>query len=234
MRIMTLTELLAELRDEARLSGDVAHGSHLNARHKALLRRTQEDLHAAHDWPALRLVRTATVPAGQRFTAYPTHIRFQNIIGAFASDTSGRWIELAHGIGVDELNLHDSDADVRRPQPVRWAHYLDPGDEVISGNMFELWPIPDREVKIRFEAKRQLLPLVDDADVTTLDGPLIAMFAAAEMLAAQKAEDAPFKLQKAQQRFDLLRSRQTRPTGQRTSMARPVGAVSGQRFRTPE
>jgi hypothetical protein len=52
---------------------------------------------------------------------------------------------------------------------------------------------------VRFEGQALCNNFVADADRAVLDDTLITLFAAAEILAAQKAENAALKLQKANQ-----------------------------------
>jgi len=234
VRQMLMSELLAEFRFEARLSSDVAHGSQNDGRYRALLRRKQEELFLAFDWPQLAVVQSVAVPAGQRYTAYPSLIRHENVNEVFFKNASGDYDPLTYGIGITELNEVDSDADERREYVRRWQHYLSEDDSTVSGNMFELWPVPVNDTTIRFAAKRALRPLAADADRTTLDGPMIALAAAAEILAGQKAEDAPLKLQMAAQRYDLLRKRQASPNNAPINTSMPARGANPQRFRIPE
>jgi len=63
----------------------------------------------------------------------------------------------------------------------------------------ELWPIPNQNGSIRFLGQAPVNPLVADGDKAVLDDTLITLFAAAEILASQKAENSALKLQKANQ-----------------------------------
>lgn len=211
MRIMPLLEMLSELRFEARISADVAHGSHLQARHIALLRRVQDEVYHSFEWPWLNITVPATLTAGQRYLAYPAGLDQEGTDRVFARDPSGNWQKLTYGIGADELNLHDSDANVRKDTILRWQNYTTPEADPVNTNMLEVWPLPDRAVDMRFEGKRALAPLVDpNTDRSTVDGMVVVLHAAAEILAGQKADDAPLKLQKAQERHRLLKLRQAR------------------------
>lgn len=231
---MLLEEMLTELRYEARISADPAHGSHLTDRHTALLRRTQEQLAASHDFPSLTVVRSLTVNAGQRQVAYPDQIDLENVRKVYQKNTSGKWVPLLRGITAENLNQIDSDADERRENPLRWENYLGDGDTTISQSLFEIWPIPNRAVTLRVEGQRKLLPLNTATDMSTIDGPTIVLFAAAELLAGQKAEDAGLKLKIAQTRLDTIKSRQQSQDAEPFVMSRPVLGTSSQRFRTPE
>lgn len=208
MRLMTLSEMLANLRLEARLSADLAHGSHLTDRYISLLRRTQEEVYHSYQWPNLKVTETVTLSPGQRYAAYPAAIDFEGISRVWQKTVDGEWELLDYGIEAQELNDVDSEADERREDVLRWQNYLSLAAETINTNMFEVWPLPDREVEIRFEGKRKLLPLTNvETDRSTVDGVIVVLHAAAEILAGQKAEDAQLKIQKAQQRFDLMRQR---------------------------
>jgi hypothetical protein len=221
LRIMTLSEMLAELRFEARLSADVGHGSHLEARHTALLRRVQEQLYASHDWPNLRVTSDVTVPSGQRYTAYPETVQPDAIREVFArpADLPDPWKELTYGIEPAQLNQTNSDAGETAAQPSRWQPYQPLAAEQADFSMFELWPVPNQSTSIRFRGKRKLGPLVNpDTDRSTLDGMVVVLFAATELLASQKAEDAPIKGQAAQARLGMLLKRAAPGDNRRTSM----------------
>lgn len=231
MRYMSLTELLDLLRVEARLSANVAHGVQMNDKHKALLARVQEDLYINHDWPALKTAQVVAIASSQRYAAYPENMVFEGIERAYAKDAASKWgPKLTYGIGIDQLNLHDSDASERGYPVQRWQNYLSPSAETMSSGMFEIWPVPDRAISLRFEGLRKLYPLTDPDHETTIDGPLVALYAAVEILAADKAEDASLKLQKAQERKRLLRIRQANADDRPINMARP-GAGSMSRLR---
>jgi hypothetical protein len=219
---MTLNEMLTQLRVEARISTNVAHGAHLNDNHVSLLRRTQEELYNAHDWPLLRMVQTQDIPAGTRYATYPDAMDFEGIREAYSLTTGSDWFEIGYGIEAEHMNIYDSDIDEQSNTVLRWQHYVSPEAESLNQNMFEVWPISNRDTKVRFAGKRKLYPLTNiETDRSTIDGPLIVLHAAAELLAGQRAEDAGLKLQKAQARLDLLRRRQSGPDNRRVNMASP-------------
>lgn len=220
MRIMSLNEMLTELRQEARLSADASHGTHLQERHISLLRRVQEEVYDTYDWPMLETSATVPFIAGQRYEAYPDLLDLNGINHAWVKmDGDEDWTPLTYGIHAAELNEFDSDADERNERVYRWAHYLADGAEVINTNMFEIWPLPSTGGTIRFEGKRKLRPLADvDTDYSTLDGMVVVLHAAAEILAGQKAEDADLKLQKAMARHAGLKTAQSAPDNRPVSL----------------
>jgi len=217
MRYMTLTELLLEFRAEAGLSQNAAHGVHLDAPHRALLRRIQEQEWINWDWPHLLGSTVVDVPAGQRYTAYPAGVQFEGIRKVYGLN-DGHWMPVRYGIEPVHLNRADSDAGVEDWPVERWQNYT-ALDGSFASNMFELWPVPEQATKIRFHGKRALGPLTDDAHMTTIDGPLIALAAAAEVLAKAKSEDAPAKYRAAAQRRNLLKTRQGVASSTQHSMA---------------
>lgn len=221
MRIMKLSELLTELRSEARISHNPAHGVHALDNHRRLLRRIQEELYDAYDWPALKQTRGVTVPAGTRYHTYPEGVGYSGIEKVYVRDQAKILRLLEYGIEPDHFNQYDSDNDQRGFPTRRWQNYFSPDAEKTHQNMFELWPIPDREAGIRFYGKRALFPLTEDGHTSTLDGPLIVLHAAAEILAGQKAEDAALKLQKAQDRLRMLKLRNAKTDNRQINMAGP-------------
>lgn len=205
MRYMTLTEMLDELRAEARISQNVAHGVHLADAHSKRLRRVQEELYLAYDWPHLNTRADKAVGTNVRFAEYPALFTFEGITHAEVREDE-RWCRLTYGIEAEHYNTHD---EGEQAYPIRrWQNYLSPDAETINSNMFEVWPTPDRDVTFRFHGRRKLFPLTEGAHKSSIDGPLIVLHAAAEILAAQKGEDASLKLQKAQDRQRLLKLRQ--------------------------
>lgn len=237
MRIMTLNDMLADLRNEARLSSDVAHGSHLQERHIALLRRVQEQLYGNHDWPNLTITQTVEIPAGQRFTGFPPGVIHDAVQNVFIrpADNSAKWRELTFGVRTEDLNEFDSDADERSANVRRWQPYQSLDAEQTDFSLFELWPIPAVAVKVRFEAKRQLAPLADpDVDKSTIDGPVIVLFAAAELLAAQKSEDTPLKIEAARARLRLLKETAAPGDNRRVSMVPGATRTARSRVRIGE
>ena len=232
MRLMTLSEMLTELRLEARISADVAHGTHLQTRYTGLLRRTQEEVYHSYDWPNLNVVQSVTIAPGQRYATYPDSLDFEGIRAVFQQTADDDWQELDYGIDAQHLNVSDSDAGETSGNVASWQNYLSLSAEQVNTNMFEVWPLPDRAVTLRFEGKRKLFPLVDpETDRSTVDGVIVVLHAAAELLAGQKAEDATIKIQKAQQRFDLMRQRTTAPNKNKIVPNGGRATYNAQRFR---
>lgn len=222
MRLMTLSEMVEMLRVEARLSQNVAHGAHMDAAHKSRLARIQEELYLSSDWPHLHVDQVINVNTNQRYIAYPSQFEFAGIDRVFArpvAEPKAAWRLLTYGIDANHLDEVDFARGETKPDVVRWQHYVSPTAETLNSNMFEIWPVPDRTTSLRFEGRRKLFRLTDNADVSTLDGPLIVLYAAAEILASIKAEDTTLRIQAAKDRGRLLKMREVSNQSRKFSMS---------------
>lgn len=197
-----LTTLVDMVRYECRHSSVPATGLDANDRLKHMIRRKQEELYDQYDWPHLHFRPTITLQAGQRYYDLPAGLNLEQIENVHLKE-SGRYRPLCRGIGFEHYNQHDSDLDERADPARAW--------EVVwtgTATQIEVWPIPATNGNtIRIWGKRSLRPLVDDSDVADLDDLLIVLHVAAEILAAQKSEDAEIKAALAQQRLNVLRNR---------------------------
>lgn len=196
---VTLLNLLNDLKAEANISMNVAHGVQARDAQVYLLRRVQEELYTQHDWPTLAIDRDVALSPGQRYYNFPADIDFAFVNSAVVRNAT-IWEELCFGIGSDELNTYNSDDDFRTFPPRNWDYNGDTGQ-------FEVWPVPSQAGTLRFYGRKKLRPLAADTDTCTLDSTLIVLYAAAEMLARVGSEDAPLKLQKAQAHFTAIKRR---------------------------
>lgn len=215
---MTLAEMLDGLRVEARISQNVAHGANLNDPHRYLLNRVQSDLYLNYDWPGLKATWPVNLDAGQRYVAYPENIEFEGIERLVSDRGGNQWKPMEYGIGPEQYNITNSDNDERNFPVCRWQDYTPPTGEN-NNNMFEVWPLPSQDTQLLVQGKRACKLLVNSTDKSTLDGYVVVLHAAAELLAANKAEDAALKLQKAQERMRVLKMRQTGPDNRKLSMS---------------
>lgn len=220
MQFDTLGTMLTNLRHEARLSANPSHGAHNSDSYRHLLRRIQQELWLSYDWLHLQAVQSTDLEAGQRYLELPSRFDMLGVKDVETKDAAGRWVPVRYGIGINELNRHDSDAD-ERAFPVRaWQTFVAPDAEETHTNMIEVWPIPDQDTRLRFSGKQRIRPLTDDSHLATIDSPLIVLHAAVEILAGQKAEDAQIKLQKAQDRARFLKLRTAMVDSRRANPAR--------------
>jgi hypothetical protein len=186
-----LSALVDALRAEIGASTNVAMGVNTLPALKQTLNRTQQLLWESFDWPFAFIERDEPMLNGQRYYTFDNDIDFGRIVSAHIKYSSS-WRPLIYGIGPDQYNSSDP-ADGDKEDPVtNWRHY--------EGNQFEVWPMPDSdECVLRFKAIKKLPKMVNDSDVALLDDNLIVLFAAAELLAKAKSDDATAKQQAALQ-----------------------------------
>lgn len=186
-----LSDMLVDLRAEVGHSLMLGQGTNMEDTLKYYLKRTQRELYTAFDWPQFMVFEQVVVPAGDRFLSGFTNIDDEQVNSMWCR-VGSIWQPMMFGINPAQYSLFNPDTDTRS-FPVERYQYNE-----LVGN-FELWPIPSVETTILAWGQIKLPPLVDLSDTSLLDGQLVVMFAAANILARQKDEDAGLVLNKAQQ-----------------------------------
>lgn len=214
---VTLIELRRELRAETGSSLNPAQGVQVQATLDLILARQQRELWDAYNWQHLTTYADVRLNDGQAVYAYPSQLKFDQIArmmiatgvmrdsgGAILS--SSAWYGLTYGIEPHMIPL----GAPRQGVPVRWGNRVSvdtTGADVITDpvGQFELMPTPPtypnesrNDMVVRITGQAPLSPLIADADKCIIDSTVIVLFAAAEVMANQKNEAAPMKLQKAQ------------------------------------
>ena len=196
-----LSVILSMVREEARHSTNVALGRNSRDALINLIVRTQIMLWEENDWEFLKVDRDVPTAAGQRYYSFPADLDYERIIHANFKMGSA-WMPLTYGIDTEQFASYDSDIGVTATPLRRWRFHQDGGDQ------FELWPFPpDATQTVRFRGIKRLAALVADTDRADLDDRLISLWAAAELLAHQKAEDAKAKLAAGQKLLRRLTGR---------------------------
>jgi hypothetical protein len=208
---VTLLELRRELRAETGTSLNPAQGVQAQATIDIVLARQQRELWDAYNWQHLKIWSDIPLSQGQAAYNYPAAMGFDQIIRMWvASSASAQWRALAYGVkawmvGPGPLALGT---------PVRWRNLITvdvSGATPVTNpvGQFGLLPAPaSAGMLLRVEGQAPLNPLIADTDTCIIDSKAIVLFAAAEMLAVQKSEGAPMKLQKAQNYLRRLLSDQ--------------------------
>lgn len=197
MRTAQMQEMVKSLRAEAGHSLSVAQGVNQVDTLKYLLTRTQEELWTAFNWPELVIRVNTPMVAGQYLYNWPATMTFDMIRETwFAAANSANWVPIDYSINEDQIKPDGSNTS--RADPVQaW--------DVASSTQFRVWPTPDTSTgNLRFKGQKQLAAFAADSDVSTLDATVIVLFAASELLARAKAEDAATKQQKAQRHLIKL------------------------------
>lgn len=196
-----LLSLIAQLRAETGRTQDVAVGVDEVENLKVILQRTQETLYEEYEWPHLRVQKTLSLSAGQRYYDLPSGLNFDRIQQVKLRYGSV-YVDLDRGIDFDDYSAYDSNAGTPvRSFPTQKWDIRDTG----SGEQIEVWPIPNTSATVYMFGTKTLGNLIQDSDTADLDDRLIVLFAAAEILARQKSNDAKMKLSQAERRLAQLR-----------------------------
>lgn len=219
MRGALLRDCLRDLRAECGHS--TAPNVGMNAEDALLtaLERTQLRLWEEWDWPHLLVNRYIELQAGQRFYSVPPDLPFERIQTIAARDGS-RWKPLTYGITTEDYNLYDPDMNERSYPPRKYFVTEDPQDtqgNIDGRGMIEVWPLADRNANeqtkdgfLRLTGIRTMRRFSQLNDRCELDATLIVLYAAADILAREKSDDAQLKLQQAQQLNVKLKGNSTR------------------------
>lgn len=196
-----LLSLIAQLRAETGRSQNVAVGTDEVENLKVLLQRTQETLYEEYEWPHMMVQKTITLAAGTRYYDFPTGLNFDRIQDVKLK-YNNVYVELERGIEFEDYSIYDSNASpVERSFPTLKWDIRDTG----SGEQIEVWPVPSQAATIYMFGTKNLGDLIQEADTADLDDRLIVLFAAAELLARQKSNDAKIKLSQAEKRLMTLK-----------------------------
>jgi hypothetical protein len=192
---VTLADLRKEVLIETGASTDAGHAvfavEHLNQ----LINRTERWMAMERDWGGLEFEENVSVAADTQFVTLPTNINFTEITGAsvlFGSE----WLTIYHNISLNDRSLY---SDTQRATPIqRW-------EVQAPGNVnFEVWPIGSQAQTIRFVGEKKLGAMVNDDDTCTLDGDVIVMRVAAQILGRDRKEDAALLLKMAETMTDNI------------------------------
>ncbi len=193
-----LSEMLDMLRAETGQSLAPAHQVAQRDPQTYLLRRVQEELANEFDWPTLKVSRDVTLLPGEAAYELPEDMDFAFVNRAL-TDYGSEWIPVVYGIEPEHYSGY---GETYQSWPIgRWS--IEP-DET---RQFKVWPVPSQTGTIKFVGRKKLAPLVAMTDKSTLDATAIVLFAAAEVRAASKGEDAALKLDKARNYLRRLKAR---------------------------
>lgn len=208
-------EIIEAVRAEARLSTNTTRGTDHLEYIKQIIKRNYEALADNYTWQHLRLsfsAGTKTLNAGQRFYDFPTTLNIGKIEKVSALNSGVEWVELEYGIGADEMNQFDSEADERCDPPLRW--------DFESVQQFEIWPIPLTAGSANFKGQRKISRLETEDSLLDMDDILVTLYSAGEMLMGTKQSDAEAKLAAAKDRLLQLRADYSPKTRVQVGMGR--------------
>lgn len=195
---VTLLQLRREVMFEAGLSTSNVQVTLAAERINHKLNRVERELGLAHSWPTRRVERTVTVAANAQFATLPGDLSFTNV-SEVTTLFASCWTLVEHGIGPVERSLFSSD---QRSSPImRWEIQT-------NGSQFEVWPISAAAETLRFAGVLETGAMATDTDTCVLDGDVLVLHVAAELLAKSDPEQAQLLLAKAKTRIDNLLHRQ--------------------------
>jgi hypothetical protein len=229
-----LSELRRQLRAEVGQTLNAAQGVNAQGQYDLALARQQQELWESYDWPHLMYSVDHPLFAGQEVYDYPPEMPFDAINKVFARNGT-KFDPVLYGIDMGHTNEYQT----RAWPPARWANSVKiTNGKVVPAGQFRVLPMPGQDGALRFVGQAPCNPLVADTDICVLDSTLITLFAAAEILASQKAENASLKLQKAQQYLRRLLAnmgadKRQIPVMSGAQIAAAMAPGSDRRFRTP-
>ena len=195
-----LQHVVEMLQAECRLSTATSRGLDNRENLKELIRRTQTILYEENVWPFMKTKKEdarKTLAAGQRYYNFPTDVNPDRITKLWVQYGQNIWTPVEHGISPVNYTQRNSDNDQRADPALRWDWY--------GEDQFEIWPIPASDgSQLWFEAEKPCPEPVAESDTLFLDDRMIALYCAAEILAADNQKDAQAKLTLAQRRKAVL------------------------------
>lgn len=182
-----LLSLIAQLRAETGRSQEVSVGIDEVENLKVQLARKQEELYDKHNWLHIKVQRTVSLNAGQRYYDLPSDLDFDRI-DEVALSYNGVYQPITKGINLEDYSAYDSNAATPdRSSPAQKWDIRNTG----SSEQIEIWPIPnDNTQKLYFLGTKNLGRLTQEADTADLDDRLIVLSLAAQILKRQKSPDA--------------------------------------------
>ena len=223
-RGVTLSEMITELRHEANQSADAALGIQSRDKCAHLLRKAQNLLWIEHDWQFLKVNRFEVMADGQRYYDFPSDLDPDQIDRVdYKGAATSNWRPVYRYITTDDLNEVDSQIGEERDGVLKW----DLNDD---GDQFEVWPMPatngtntssSQSYIIRFHGVRNLSALIEDDDVSTLDGDLIVLQAAVSWLAPVDKGSAEERAGRLQRLMKQLKANSSKRRERGFSMTAP-------------
>jgi len=205
----TLSQMISDLRDELRRANSSSAGPDDVGSLRRTLNHVYRLLYYSHDWSFLKTRFPAiTFNTGQRYYDFPAGLDPDRITDVKLA-WSGNFVDIERGIDIADFNAFDPEADERTSPAIKW-------DVTFTGTkeQIEIWPLPDSTAQsLRFTGVYACSELIDNDDRCRLESELVVLFAAAELLKAQKSEDADAKLAQAQSLLSLIKLRSTSAGG---------------------
>lgn len=223
---------LGQLVDEVKLEMGSSDSPNISAAFRPhivhQLNNAQRHYHRQYAWPHLKDFTTIETffdkltVAGQNLYDFPSELDASSIVRVWFDYGGPSWLELEKGISVEDYNSFDSDdVEVTADPALKWRP--------VNGEQFEIWPRPGTAgYTVRFEGRRELSSLVNDADACVLDSDMIVCRAAGILMRRKDKTIASDLLTRAEETYRTLRYNQDSKV--KTNMA---GGASDKPARMP-
>lgn len=193
--------LRTEILIEAGFSTESGHATYSEDRLNHLIARTERLMASEYDWPVIHVEESVVIAANTRFVNLPSTISVSEIdtVHVYYGDDL---LPVHMGIGAVQRSLYKT---TQRATPImRW----EPNE-----TQFEVWPIGGAEQTMLFGGQKAPGAYADDTSTCTLDGDVIVLRVAAEILGRDRKEDAALKLEQASRKTtDIIKGQAaTRP-----------------------
>lgn len=225
MRGATFASLISDLRDELRRANTPSASPDDEGSLRRTINRVYRTLYLKHDWDHLKkLFPKITLNAGQRYYDVPTGLEFDRILEAKVW-WNGSALPVERGIEFSDYEVYNPELNERTAPIVKWDVRW-----MTTKEQLEVWPLPDTTAQyFQFHGLQRIDPLVSATDKCLLDSDMVVAFAAAELLKAQKSDDADAKLQMANELYRTLTIR----AGAAGGKSYQIGVGSGEEGRRP-
>lgn len=195
---VTLGEMRREVQIEAGLSTAAGHSAFSKDRIDQMLNRMQRMMLKSADWPSQKrtheFILTANsntylasnLPSGMTLTSINTiHVQY-------GTD----WLPLSRGIGAREWSEYSAS---QRTLPVRRWDIINAGMTAV-----EFWPIASTDQTLRIIGRVVGADMTDDADTPSVDGDVLVLRVAAQIMGRDNKADAALLLQQAKDLEDSI------------------------------
>lgn len=214
----TLAKVTLILKSE--LGASLSVGTADDQRFYQMIETQQEWFASMYDWNVLRDTWDASITPGLagRFPTLPATdyngmtvaINFDRPVNVFVK-YSDNWRPVSHGIGIEEMNVFDSDQSEAQDPVQKW--------QFKQGDMtkFEVWPLGVATQTVRFQGQRKLSTLRSAGSFSTsltldLDDRLVALSIAVDLLTSKEDPSAKAKSERLQALWTTLRAAESKST----------------------
>lgn len=202
----TLAKLVEMVRAEAGHSLAVSQGLNSEETIKQLIRRAEEELWSAFEWPKLETRWDIDIHFDQYEYPFPAKLQYEQIKKVYWCNKGGHeWFPVKFGLPEDAILPNGAIATYESgPRVYLWGIYF---NTTANESRIRVWPNPSTDGTMRLVGQGALNPIIADDDYCTLDANLIVLRVASRLLARAKAADAEMVDQSFQRHLQKVQAR---------------------------